>query len=124
MTTKMSEARFNDLVYMILKKMFFEPCIGEGNSPRECDIRVCMNMSQPKMMTGKNPLLASILSPTEISPRSHEIFYDIDFDVVLKKCRNYMEDHWFKQKMPQEWVERSVEYYPMICEDVMKVQVP
>ena len=40
MIAKMSEARLNDLVYLILKKLFFEPHF--NSAPRECDIRICM----------------------------------------------------------------------------------
>jgi len=114
---KMSEARFNDLVYLTLKKLYFEPNMGEGCCPRECDIRVCMNMSQPEMLVGVNPVVAMILSPAEVAPKSHDKMYDVDTDKVFDECKDYMEDHWFKQEMPEDWTKGAKEFF----EDVVKV---
>ena len=82
----MSEARYNDLIYMTLKKLFFEPW---GMNPRECDIRVCMQMGYRPMLDKAGPM-AGILLPDEVSPRSHESTYDIDTDKALVESIDYM----------------------------------
>lgn len=92
-TATMSEARYNDLVYMILKKTFFEPC---GMSPRECDIRICMQMGCPEMLN-KAGIMAAILLPNEKAPNSHDIQYTINYRRVFEECIEYIEDHWMKQ---------------------------
>lgn len=100
MLTKMSVARLNDLCYLTLKKLFFEPMFGEGHSPRECDIRVVMVMVEPAIWKGE-PLMAAILSPTEVAPKSHEEFYEVDTDKVFSQAVEYMEDHWLKSSIEE-----------------------
>ncbi len=120
--TTMSQARYNDLVYITLKKLYFEPAFGEGTNPRECDIRVCMNMAHPQMLQGENPLQAMILSPTEIAPKSHTTQYKINTQAVYNECKSYMEDHWFKQPMPKEWEDNNPqEYYNQILTTLMTI---
>jgi hypothetical protein len=104
----MSEARFNDLVYLTLKKLYFEPIFGIGASPRGCDIRICMNLSCPSMIKSIN---AAILLPNEIAPRSHTIFYNIDTDKVFDECKDYMENHWLKQEISENWLKSAKDYY-------------
>lgn len=99
MIARMSEARYNDLVYLSLKKFFFDP-----TCPRECDIRVCMQMGHPPMLAAAaekhGPLSVAILSPTEKAPNSHEIMYNVDTDNVIEETLAYLEDHWIKGSFP------------------------
>jgi hypothetical protein len=94
---KMSEARLNDLVYLTLKRQWFEQMFGEGTSPREADIRVCMNMAVP--LTNTKGTMAAILLPDEKAPKSHDAIYEVDPEAVFDACVFYMEDHWCKQKI-------------------------
>lgn len=107
MIKKISEARYNDMVYLFLKKCFFEPIFGEGHGPRECDIRVCMQMGHKEMLKNAPPS-AMILSPTEIAPKSHEKLLDVDTDEVFNECINYMEDHWMKMTVEESSGEPDV----------------
>ena len=91
MKVQMSEARYNDLVYMALKCTFFEPVMGAN--PREADIRICMQMGSEEMMA-KATLQDSILSPTEVAPKSHDTQYQIDTDRVFEAVIDYLTDHW------------------------------
>jgi hypothetical protein len=91
----MSEARYNDLVYVTLKRFYFEPMLGEGHGPRECDIRVCMQMGHKPLLAEAGPS-AAILMPDEKSSASHDRFFDIDTEVVFDEIVTYMEDHWLK----------------------------
>lgn len=86
----MSEARLNDLVYMLLKKLYFEQF---RSAPRECDIRVCMQLSAPALRTGVQD---AILLPDERSGRSHDKMLDVCFGEVFDECLRYLEDHWMK----------------------------
>ncbi len=119
MKVKISEARFNDMVYLTLGYMFFKPVFGEEASPRECDIRVCMNCICPKMMV--DGITAAILLPNEVSPKSHTKFYKVETDAVLAECRLYMEDHWFKAPMTPEWETGAKEYFVKIVDVIMKM---
>jgi hypothetical protein len=96
MVVKISEARYNDLVYASLKKLYFEPIFGHGGCPRGCDIRVCMQMGCQNMLLNAGPA-AMILRPDEVPPNSHTILLEVDTDTVFKEIVNYMEDHWLKQ---------------------------
>lgn len=98
MKLTMSEARYNDLVYLTLKKNLFEPMFGENASPRECDIRICMQLGCPELMKTAG-LTAAILSPNEVSGRSHTKILDIDTDAVFETITVYMEEHWLKQEL-------------------------
>lgn len=95
----MTEARYNDLCYMILKKLFFEQ---GGASPRECDIRVCMQMGCPQMINKAGPL-AAILLPNEKAPNSHSTLYTINYKNVFNECLDYLEDHWMKQTIDEAY---------------------
>lgn len=88
---RMSEARLNDLVYLTLKKLFFESV---GFNPRECDIRICMDLTCKERIKS---VMASILLPNEVSGRSHDVFYEVDPDACFEECMDYLEDHWMKQ---------------------------
>ncbi len=91
---RISEARLNDIVYMTLKNLFFVPCF--NINPRECDIRICMDMAVPERI--KSPAQA-ILLPNEQAGKSHTIFYEVDTDRLLSECIDYLEDHWMKQSL-------------------------
>lgn len=103
---KMSEARLNDYVYITLKKLLFEPMFGEDVRPRECDIRVCMNLIVPD--TIKNPAMAGILLPNEVAPASHTKQYDVDLNEIFEECIAYIEDHWLKVSIEEAWQNNSV----------------
>ena len=99
-TVKMSEARLNDLVYLTLGKLFFE---GMKMMPRECDIRVCMDMTCKERMT----VASAILLPNEVAGKSHDIFYEVDVDACFDECVSYMEDHWMKQTVDDAFGEEG-----------------
>lgn len=101
MLRMMSEARLNDLVYITMKYLYFQPLFGDGSGPRECDIRVCMNVAVPQTITG--PCTAWILLPDEVAPASHDTQYSVDTDAVFAACRTYMEDHWMKAPVGEVW---------------------
>lgn len=94
-TQRITEARLNDLAYMALKRYFFE---GWGMNPRECDIRIVMDMSAPERITS---IANAILSPNEKAGASHTTFYDVHPHEVLETAINYMEDHWIKQEIEE-----------------------
>lgn len=101
MKVRISEARLNDFAYVALKRLFFEPA---GMSPREADIRIVMDLAAPERLT----LASAILLPNEISPRSHDVFYEIDTENVLDVARQYIEDHWTKKSLVEP--EREEEF--------------
>lgn len=90
-----SEARLNDMCYMVLKNMFFGPAL--GTNPREADIRVCMDMAVPERIT----MASAILMPDEVSGRSHDVFYNVDVGRVFDEAIEYLADHW-RVEMPNE----------------------
>ena len=90
-TMQMSEARLNDLVYLTLKTIFFG---SQGMSPRECDIRVCMQMAVPELRTG---FADAILRPDETAGKSHDKIVTVCHGLVFYHCLAYLEDHWMKQ---------------------------
>lgn len=115
-----SEARLNDLAYMALKKLFFEAMFGEGRGPRECDIRIVMDMTVPSRITPAS----AILLPNEKSGKSHTVFYDVDTDKVLTETIDYMEDHWLKQNIEEAFGDPDVrtkmtEYYAEIVKVIL-----
>lgn len=122
-TLKMSEARYNDLVYLTLKKLFFEPVFGEESSPRGCDIRVCMELASDEMMMqlAHRGVLSAILSPTEVAPTSHTQLYDIDTERVFDVCVDYISNHWAKQEPDPKAIVEFKELYKKIVETVMQV---
>jgi len=93
MVRQMSEARLNDVVFILLKYGFFQPMFGENAAPRECDIRICMDLSCPERITS---IASAILLPDEVAPKSHTTMYDVDTDRVFDETVSYMEDHWLK----------------------------
>lgn len=97
MPVRISEARLNDLVYMALKRYFFEPMFGEDTNPRECDIRVCMDMVARDRITP----MSAILLPDEVAGRSHQRMYDVDTSRILDEVVQYMEDHWLKRSVDE-----------------------
>jgi len=101
---RVSDARLNDLCYMILKKLFFEPA-GLGN-PRGCDIRVCMDMAA--LETRQPTLQAAILLPDEQPSTDHEPRHDVEFGQVFDVCLAYLEDHWMKQSFEQAYSDPTV----------------
>lgn len=123
MKVTISEARLNDLAYMTLKKLFFEPVF--GYNPRECDIRVVMNMVVPTTWKG-DPFSAAILLPNEKAPADHTSIHEIETDDVFEQTVDYMEDHWFKQPVEEVWEDNNVrgrmkEYFDQIVTGVMQV---
>lgn len=94
---RITEARLNDICYMVLKHAFFEPSL--GTSPRECDIRVCMDMAAPERIT----VMSAILLPNEKAGSRHDVWYEVDPGHVFDECIAYLEDHWIKEEFPQEW---------------------
>lgn len=94
MKVTISEARLNDLTYIALKRYFFEPVM--GSSPRECDIRVCMDMAAPERITS---VASAILQPNEVAGKSHTKVYEVDPEQVLEVAIGYIEDHWAKRKL-------------------------
>lgn len=121
---KVSEARLNDLVYMALKRYFFEPMFGEGCCPRQCDIRVCMDMACPERVTS---VMSAILLPNEVAPSSHERMYDVDPVRLFDQVAMYMEDHWMKQTVDEAFGKEGVraemqkEYIEEIVPVIMEV---
>lgn len=97
---KMSQARYNDLVYMGLKYGWFEPLFGEGAMLRQADIRVVMQLGCPVLRTGVRD---AVLWPGEKAPADHGWEVEVDTDEVLAKMREYMEGHWMKQAMDKQW---------------------
>ncbi len=118
MKVTISEARFNDLVYLTLKRYFFEPMYGEGTYPRECDIRVVMNMVHHDTWKGP-PLAAAILLPGEVAPSSHDARYEVETDDILAESTNYVEDHWLK--CPIEEASGNPTWKAVVGDDFKKV---
>ncbi len=112
-----SEARLNDICYMILKRYFFESW---GYAPRECDIRVCMQLGHPPMLAGVG-LEAAILRPDEVAPKSHSRMYTINPQAVFDACIEYMEDHWMKQKVNKSFLRDARKDFVALLEDLMRV---
>ncbi len=105
MLIKMSEARYNDLVYLTLKQFFFEPAKLGG--PRQCDIRVCMQMGHLPLLEKAGPA-AMILSPTEQAPASHTDLLEIDTDRVFDETLTYVEDHWMKSTFEEAYANPNI----------------
>lgn len=105
---KISEARLNDLVYVFLKYTFFLPAM--NSNPRECDIRVCMDLTVLSRAK-KDPMRAMILLPNEEAGRSHETFYDVDTDRLTEVCLDYISDHWMKQEIPASVRDETKNWY-------------
>lgn len=101
---RVSEARLNDMCYMVLKKVFFEP-VGLG-SPRQCDIRICMDLSAPERVT----VMSAILLPNERAGADHTKFYDIDPAKVFDETITYLEDHW-RAEFGDEWKKGAREFW-------------
>jgi hypothetical protein len=115
---KMSEARYNDLVYLTLKTFFVEPIY--GGSPRECDIRVCMLMGNPAMRQTAGTE-ARTLTRTEFT---HETAaarqeYWIEPAVVLEAVLRYLEEHWMKERFPAKARREMNRQYRKIAQAVM-----
>jgi hypothetical protein len=97
---QMSEARLNDLVYMLEKFLFFQPTFGGNASPRGCDIRVVMDMVIPSRLEGRG-MEACILRPDEVAGASHTTMYqNVSFAHVFDTTLEYIEDHWIKEEIP------------------------
>jgi hypothetical protein len=92
-----SEARLNDFCYMLLKKAYFEPA-GFG-SPRQADIRICMDLAATERLT----LKSAILMPNERAGASHDVFYDVEPGEVFDRTIEYLEGHWIKGEFPESW---------------------
>ncbi len=109
---RMSEARYNDLVYLTLRYAYFMPVWGEEAAPRECDIRICMDM-------GMGKTTSPILMPNERSGRRHDVEVEVDLDKVRDVCLDYLEQHW-----RMEWAEGGrkrfeTEVWPKLVEAAM-----
>lgn len=122
-TVRVSEARLNDMVYLALKKIFFEPIQGEGSCPRECDIRVCMDIAVPERIKS---IQQAILLPNEVAGKSHTIFYEVEPDHVLSVVIDYMEDHWMKQTVEEASGDPNVrtkltEFFNQMVEALMQL---
>ena len=115
-TQRITEARLNDFAYMALKRYFFE---GWGMNPRECDIRIVMDMSAPERITS---IANAILSPNEKAGASHTTFYDIDLYEVLEVAISYMEDHWIKEEIDGSIKEQMREDWRQCVPVIMKVE--
>jgi hypothetical protein len=99
---RMSEARLNDLVYMMEKFLFFQPTFGGNTCPRECDIRIVMDMACSSRLEGRG-MGAAILWPNEVAGASHITMYeDVSFAHVFDTMVFYIEDHWIKAEIPLE----------------------
>lgn len=103
---QISEARLNDLTYLALKRYFFQPMYGENACPRECDIRICMDMVCPKERI--KSLSQAVLLPNEKAGASHDIMYEVDPSNVLTTVIQYMEDHWLKSSIEQAFKQDKV----------------
>lgn len=113
MKVQMSEARLNDFAYMALKLVFF------GTSrPRECDIRIVMDMAVPDRIT--SPMQA-ILLPNEVSPRSHDRMHEVETDKVLQEAIDYVEDHWMKARIPAKHRKHINKHWPDFVKGLMEV---
>lgn len=115
-----SEARLNDMCYMVLKHAFFMHLTPNG-CPRECDIRVCMDMSVPERIKS---VAHAILRPDERSGRSHSIFYDVDPERVFDECITYIEDHWIKRGLwaKEEWTANKRKWMEELVPVLLKTQ--
>lgn len=125
---KVSEARLNDLTYMALKRYFFEPFHNAGaipiGAPRECDIRICMDMTCRERITSP---MAAILLPNEESPASHGKVYEVEPSRILDEVFDYIEGHWLKCDLDvgadsPGWKERArKEYLEYIVPNCMEL---
>ena len=111
---RMSEARYNDLVYLTLKTLFFEPIF--GGSPRECDIQVCMQMGNPAMLQEAGMQAATTPSTIEATGARHDREYWIEPAVVLEAVLSYLEDHWMKKRFPAQARRQMESQYPKIVQ--------
>ena len=102
MKIKMSQARYNDLVYMGLRYGWFKPMFGEGSRPRECDVRICMQLGNAEMLEEAGPE-AAVLLPDEKAPADHGRMLVVDTYRVLIEMRNFMEAYWLERGMDEEW---------------------
>lgn len=101
---RISEARLNDIVYLSLKHFLFQPVYGENASPRECDIRICMDMAVPERLT----LASAILLPNEVAGKSHTKMYDVEEERVFSETIGYIEDHWLKSSLEDAYGDTDV----------------
>ena len=101
---RITEARLNDFCYMLLKKAYFEHI---GLAPRECDIRVCMDMAAKERITA----MSAILLPNEKAGISHDKQYEVDPGEVFDECIGYLENHWMKEEFPEKWKEGARKFW-------------
>lgn len=101
-TVRVSEARLNDFCYILLKKLYFEPALGTG--PRQCDIRICMDMSVPEQRI--KSAAQAVLLPNERAGSSHETMYDVDLEEVYDQTVAYIVDHW-RAEFPEGAIEEN-----------------
>lgn len=99
---RLTEARLNDMCYVMLKHAFFMHT--PMTNPRQCDIRICMDMSAPERITS---ITNAILLPNERAGASHDVWYEVDPERVFDECITYIEEHWMKQEYDEGWKEES-----------------
>lgn len=117
----MSEARYNDLVFMMLKYFLFLPAKVPG--PRECDIRMCMQMGCQELfqeMVARDGIMTVVLRPDEQSPRRHDKMYDINPTLVFNEVIIYIEEHWLKEKVGEEIIQNMKIGLPLIIDRIMR----
>ena len=112
---KITEARLNDFVYLTLKKLFFEAW---GMNPRECDIRICMDLTCKERITS---VQQAILSPNEVAGKSHDITYEVEPEAIFSECVDYMEGHWIKQQIPKKERRKMRKFFDDFVPCVMAV---
>lgn len=111
---KISEARLNDWCYILFKQVM-------GMPPRECDIRICMDMSAPDDRI--HSASQAILMPDEVAGKSHTIAYDVDPIIVFDAVTGYIEDHWIKEELEQQWKDEALRVWTdEMVPDLMKVK--
>jgi hypothetical protein len=117
-TIRISEARLNDFCYLLLKKAYFEPHFNNA-SPRECDIRVCMDMSAPEKRAS---IASAILLPDEIAPSRHDVYYDVDPGQVFDVTMEYLVDHWRAEPDAKELKQFRKEWLTEIVPKLLEME--
>jgi hypothetical protein len=90
----MSEARLNDLVYLIFKQTMDMP-------PREADLIFMMQMACPDLLKEAGPS-AGIVIPGKRAGGSHDKVVRVLRSDLIEATLGYMEDHWWKQELSDE----------------------
>jgi hypothetical protein len=117
MKVQMSVARYNDLVYLGLKYLWFRQMFGKDAGPRGCDIRIVMQRGNDELLKKAEPIRA-ILWAEENAPMGKEEV-EVDTDRVFDTMWTYMEDHWIKRRATKKWERWARKAWPKLIEAAM-----